>query len=41
MAWLHGQIEILIAQLRLHAMAGQLDEAQLQAVNSALVTEEY
>ncbi len=41
LAWLHGQIEILIAQLRLHAMAGQLDEAQLQAVNSALVTEEY
>ena len=23
LAWLHGQIEILIAQLRLHAMAGQ------------------
>ena len=40
LARLHGQIEILIAQLRLYAMAGQLDEDLLKAVNSALVTEE-
>lgn len=36
LAWLQGQIDTLIAQLRLHAMAGQLGEAQLQTVNSAL-----
>jgi outer membrane protein len=40
LARLHGQIEILIAQLRLYAMAGQLDEDLLKAVNLALVTEE-
>ncbi len=36
LAWLQGQIDTLIAQLRLHAMAGQLGEAQLQTVNAAL-----
>jgi outer membrane protein len=36
LAWLQGQIDTLIAQLRLHAMAGQLGEAQLQVVNAAL-----
>lgn len=36
LAWLQGQIDTLIAQLRLHAMAGQLDVSQLQAVNAAL-----
>ena len=36
LAWLQGQIDTLIASLRLHAMAGQLGEAQLQTVNAAL-----
>lgn len=36
LAWLQGQVETLVAQLRLHAMAGQLGEPQLQAVNAAL-----
>lgn len=36
LAWLQGQIDTLMAQLRLHAMAGQLDVPQLQAVNAAL-----
>jgi outer membrane protein len=36
LARLQGQIDNLIAQLRLHAMAGQLGEAQLQTVNAAL-----
>jgi outer membrane protein len=36
LAWLQGQVETLIAQLRLHAMAGQLGEPQLQAVNATL-----
>ena len=37
LAWLQGQIDTLIAHLRLHALAGQLDESQLQAVNAVLV----
>lgn len=37
LAWLQGQIDILMAQMRLHAMVGQLDESQLQSVNSALM----
>lgn len=37
LAWLQGQIETLIAHLRLHAMAGQLSETQLQTVNSTLI----
>ena len=36
LAWLQGRIETLMAQLRLHAMAGQLSASQLQAVNAAL-----
>ena len=36
LAWLQGQVDTLIASLRLHAMAGQLGEAQLQTVNAAL-----
>lgn len=36
LAWLQGRIETLMAQLRLHAMAGQLGASQLQAVNAAL-----
>lgn len=37
LAWLQGQIDTLMAQLRLHAMAGQLGESQLQAVNATLM----
>lgn len=36
LAWLQGQMDTLMAQLRLHAMAGQLGDALLQTVNSAL-----
>lgn len=36
LALLQGQIDTLIAQLRLHAMAGQLGEIQLQTVNAVL-----
>ena len=36
LAWLQGQIETLMAQLQLHATAGQLDTVQLQTVNAAL-----
>lgn len=36
LAWVQGQIGMLLAQLRLSAMAGQLDAAQLQRVNDAL-----
>jgi outer membrane protein len=36
LAWLQGQIDTLMAQLRLDAMAGQLDWVQLQKVNAAL-----
>lgn len=34
--WLQGQIDTLIAQLRLHAMAGQLGVSQLQTLNATL-----
>jgi outer membrane protein len=34
---LHARIELLVAQLRLHAMAGQLDASKLQAANAALL----
>jgi len=37
LAWLQGQIDTLMARLRLHAMGGQLDLSQLQAINAALV----
>lgn len=37
LAWLQGQMDTLIAQLRLHAMAGQLDETRLQAANAILL----
>lgn len=33
---LQARMELLVAQLRLHAMAGQLDASKLQAVNAAL-----
>ncbi len=33
---LQARTELLVAQLRLHAMAGQLDASKLQAVNAAL-----
>jgi outer membrane protein len=36
LAWLQGQTDTLMAQLRLHALAGQLGDAQLQSVNTAL-----
>lgn len=34
LAWLQGQVDILMASLRLQAMAGQLGEAQLRTVNA-------
>ncbi|MEK7346705.1 MAG: TolC family protein [Pseudomonadota bacterium] len=36
LAWLQGQMDTMLAQLRLHAMAGQLGETQLQTVNAVL-----
>lgn len=36
LAWLQGQVDILMASLRLQAMAGQLGEAQLRTVNAVL-----
>jgi outer membrane protein len=33
---LQARIEVLVGQLRLHAMAGQLDSQKLQEVNAAL-----
>ena len=36
LALLQARIELLINQLRLHALAGQLNEPALQAVNALL-----
>ncbi|MGE4378178.1 MAG: TolC family protein, partial [Burkholderiaceae bacterium] len=36
LAWLQARTETLQNRLRLQALAGQLDEAQLQSVNALL-----
>ena len=36
LALLQARVELLVGQLRLHALAGQLDESQIKAVNAML-----